>query len=123
VRQSFLRSPKKFVRCACRELEISSMTVWRVLRNALQIKSYCLQLLQLPKPTDRIDRTNVCIKMQVSMMEDGFLDRVVFSDESGFHISGKVHRHNVRIWGTENPHKMVQYEWAFPKIIFCAMST
>ena len=58
------------------------------------------------------------------MIEEGFLDHVVFSNESTFHISGKVHRHNVRIWGTENPHKMVQHERASPKInVFCAMST
>jgi len=57
------------------------------------------------------------------MTEEGFLDRVVFSDESTFHISGKVHRHNVRIWGTENPYEVVQHERASPKInVFCAMS-
>ena len=33
VRQYFLRSPKKNVRRASRELEMSSMTVWRVLRK------------------------------------------------------------------------------------------
>ena len=33
-------------------------------------------------------------------------------------------RHNVRIWGTENPHGMVQHERASPEInVFCAMST
>jgi hypothetical protein len=28
---------------------------------------------------------------------------LIFSDEATFHLSGKVNRHNVRIWGTENP--------------------
>ena len=50
------------------------------------------------------------------MTEEGFLDRVVLSDESTFHISGEVHRDNVRLWGTENPHEMVQRERASPKI-------
>jgi hypothetical protein len=36
VRQSFLRSPKKSVRHASRELEVSTMTVWRVLRKRLK---------------------------------------------------------------------------------------
>jgi len=58
------------------------------------------------------------------MTEEGFHDRVVFSDESTFHISGKVNKHNVRIWGTENPLEIVQHERASPKInVFCAMST
>jgi hypothetical protein len=28
----------------------------------------------------------------------------MFTDETTFHVSGKVYRHNVRIWGTEIPH-------------------
>ena len=36
---------------------------------------------------------------------------------------GKCTDINVRIWGTENPHEMVQHERASPKInVFCAMS-
>jgi hypothetical protein len=43
---------------------------------------------------------------------------------NGNNISGKVHRYNVHIWGTENPHEMVQHERASPKIdVFCAVST
>ena len=124
MRQSFLRRPKKSARRASRELEMSSMTVWRVLRKSLHMKPYRLHLLQFLKPTEHIERSNFFIKMQDVMTEDDFLDRVVFSDESTFHINGKVHRHNVRIWGTENPHEMVQRERASPKIsVFCAMST
>ena len=48
----------------------------------------------------------------------------VGKEESTFHISGKVNRHNVRIWGTENPLEIVQHERASPKInVFGAMST
>ena len=75
VRQSFLRSPKKSVRRESCELEMSSMTVW-MLRKRLQMKPYHLHLLHLLKPTDHIDRTNFCIKMQDAMMEEGFLDRL-----------------------------------------------
>ncbi|KFM58633.1 hypothetical protein X975_22411, partial [Stegodyphus mimosarum] len=40
-------------------------------------------------------------------IEDGaeFLKRIMFSDEASFHLSGIVNRHNVRIWGSENPHE------------------
>ena len=120
VTESFLRSPKKSVHCASCELEMWSMTVWRVLQKRLHMKPYCLHLLQFLKPTDHIDRTNFCIKMQNAMTEEGFLDRVVFSDESMFHISGKVHRHNVCIRSTENPHEMVQHEGTFPRSMFFA---
>lgn len=49
-------------------------------------------LVAVSETEDHIDRSNFCIKMQDAMTEEGFLDRVVFSDESTFHISGRVHR-------------------------------
>ena len=55
VRQSFLRSPNKSVHRASRELEMTSITVWRVLRKRPLMKPYRFHLLQLLKPTDRID--------------------------------------------------------------------
>ena len=114
VRRSFLRSPKKTVRRASREFEMSSIRVWRVLRKRLHMKPNRLHLWQFLEPTDHIDRSNFCIQTQDAKTEEGFLDRVVFSDESTYRISGKVH--NVRTWGTENPHEMVQHERASPKI-------
>jgi hypothetical protein len=46
VRQTFLRSPKKSVSHASRELAMSTMTVWWVLRKRLEMKAYRLHLLQ-----------------------------------------------------------------------------
>jgi hypothetical protein len=36
----------------------------------------------------------------MKMEEDGFVERLI-SDETTFHIIGKVKRHNVHIWRTE----------------------
>ena len=69
------------------QLQTSSMTLWRVLRKRLHMKPYRFHLLQFLKPTDHNDRSNFCIKMHDAFTEEGFLDRVVFSDESKFHIS------------------------------------
>ena len=44
------------------------------------------------------------------MEDDAFLQRVIFSDEATFHLSGKVNRHNVRIWGLQNLHSTLQHE-------------
>jgi len=118
VTQSFLCSPKKSVCCASPELEMSSMTVWRELRKRLHMQPYRLHWLQFLKLTDHIDQSIFCVKMQAAMTEEGFLDCVVFSDESTFHISGKVHRHNVHTWNTENPHEMVQHERTSPRSMF-----
>ena len=36
--------------------------------------------------------------------EYDYLNKIVFSYEATFHLSGKFNRQNVRTWGTENPH-------------------
>ena len=57
------------------------------------------------------------------MEDDTILLRLIFSDEATFHLSGKVSRHNVHIWGLENPHEIVQHEHHSPKInVFSAVS-
>jgi hypothetical protein len=61
--------------------------------------------------------------MLQAMADEDFLSRLIFSDESSFHLSGKVNRHNVRIWGLENPHETLQHERDSPKVnVFCALS-
>jgi hypothetical protein len=57
------------------------------------------------------------------MEDDKFLPRVIFSDEATFHRSGKVNRHNVRIWELQIPHTTLEHERDSPKVnVFCAIS-
>jgi len=42
--------------------------------------------------------------------DDDLLTKIIFSDEATFHLSGKVNRYNVRIWGSENPHASLEVE-------------
>ena len=52
-----------------------------------------------------------------------FLDSVIFSDESTFHVSGRVNIHNCRIWGSENPRVSLEHVRDSPKVnVFCALS-
>jgi hypothetical protein len=45
----------------------------------------------------------------------------IISDESTFHISGKVNRH-VHAWGTEQPHAQTEHQCDSPKVnVFCAV--
>jgi hypothetical protein len=61
--------------------------------------------------------------MLQAMADEDFLSRLIFSDESSYHLSGKVNRHNVCIWGLENPHETLQHGRDSPKVnVFCAMS-
>lgn len=124
VRASFVRSPQKSTYRASRELDIPQPTVWKILRTRLRMKPYRIQLLQTLKPEDLIKRFEFCNNMQAAMEDDdGFEDCLVFSDEANFHISGKVNRHNVRIWGTQQPYVTVQHERDSAKVnVFAAIS-
>jgi hypothetical protein len=52
-----------------------------------------------------------------------FLDKIFFSDEATFHLSGKVNRHNLIIWGSQNLHQVVEHVRDSPKVnVFCAAS-
>jgi hypothetical protein len=55
---------------------------------------------------------------------DHILEKVQFSDEVTFHISGAVNRCSVRIRGSENPHAYVEHQCDSSKVsVFCAISS
>ncbi|GBM58749.1 hypothetical protein AVEN_183577-1 [Araneus ventricosus] len=61
--------------------------------------------------------------MKQAMEDDDDLGALIFRDEVTFHLSGKVNRHIVRVWGTELPHVIVKQERDSPKVnVFCAIS-
>jgi hypothetical protein len=99
-------------------------SVWHILRKRLCVKGYRLQLLQALNPQDHNRRLHFWVDFQQRLEEDGFAEKLVFSDEVTFHVCGKVNHHNVRIWGTENPHAMMEHIHDSPKVnVFCAVSS
>ena len=43
-----------------------------------------------------------------------------FSDEATFHVSGKVNKHNIQIWGSQNPCEVLERD--SPKInVWCGL--
>ena len=107
---------------------MSSTTVWRVVRKHLHMIPYKLHLLQHLQDTDKPARKDFCTQMQAMLEENGFDDRLVFSDEATFHLTGKVNKHNTRIWGTriwgtEHPRSTLEHVRDSPKVnVFCAIS-
>jgi len=121
--ESFERSPRKSTRRASRELGIPQPTVWRVLRRCLLIKPYRLQLVQAVRPNDKRKRVESYDLMLQNLEDDTFLPGLIFSDEATFHLSGRVNRHNVRLWGLQNPQEALEHERDSPKVnVFCALS-
>ena len=83
---------------------------------------YHLQLLLALNPTDCAVRSNFTLEMLQQQENYDFLDCLVFSDESTYHLNGKVDTHNVRILRSENPHEFVQSERETSNLVFCALS-
>ena len=110
IRQTLLRSSKKSIRRTNMETLIPPTTVWRVVRKRLLMKPYKLQLVQAITADAKRKRKQFCVDMQEKVEEDEFNERLVFSDEATFHTNGKVNRHDVRIWGEENPHAIIEHE-------------
>jgi hypothetical protein len=93
-------------------------SVLRILRKRLRVKIYRLQLLN---PQDHNLRLHFCVDIQQRLEEDGVAEELVLSYEATFHVCSKVNRHNVRIWGTENPHATMEHVRESPKVnVFCA---
>jgi hypothetical protein len=81
------------------------------------VRAYKIQLLHHIKPDDHRKRIDFVVEMLSRIEEnDNYLDLVLFSDESTFHMCGKVSWHNCRIWDSENPHQVIEYERDTPKL-------
>jgi hypothetical protein len=108
----------------CSEFGKRSIAVRRrVLQKRLCMKPYQLQLLHDLKANDKVNRYDFCYEMQKRLEDDGFAKKLIFSDETTFNTSGKVNRHNVHVWGSENPQVACEHELDSPKVnVFCAIS-
>jgi hypothetical protein len=121
IQEAFQCSPRKSIRHASRELCIPWSTIHDVVDKRLWLRAYKIQLVQKLRENDK----PVCHKFALEMLlqlddDDAFMKHVVFSDE----VSDKVHRHNCCIWGTENPHEVMEHEHDTPRLnVWCALTS
>jgi hypothetical protein len=82
-----------------------------------------IQVLHKIYPRDKIKPFEFATDILDRLDHDReFLDRFVFSDEATFHVSGRVHRHNVRMWGNEPPYVSMEHQRDSPKVnLWCAI--
>jgi hypothetical protein len=95
----------------------------KTLHRRLMLHTYRIQIVQALEPDEGRRRKKFAVDMLGRIDNDnGFLERVIFSDESSFHVCGVVNRHNCRIWGSESPHAVREYERDSPKLnVWCAL--
>jgi hypothetical protein len=95
-----------------------------MLLRHLHLKAYKLSIDEDPMDKNKV----VCKEFGMQMFhwiqdDERFLDSVIFSDESMFHVSCEVSTHNCRIWGSENPLVSMDHVRDSLKMnVFCALS-
>ena len=119
----FSCSPIKSICTAATQLEIPLTAVHKVLHKRSRLLAYKVQMLQRLQPNDKPKRKEFADNMLHRISEDEeFLKRICFSDEATFQVSGKLNKHNVRIWGSEHPHKIRELERDSPKVnVWCGL--
>lgn len=105
-------------------LNISRTSVFRLMHSELGLKSYKIEIHQKLFDED-FDRRVESAESILPYLQDPSLNNLIFfSDEATFHISGHVHKQNCRIWSTEKPVIVNQFESNTEKInVWCAMSS
>jgi hypothetical protein len=71
------------------------------------------------KPTDYQKRQDFAETLLALIAADpAYLNKICFTDEVTFHISGRVHRHNVRVLGNEK-----SLCKALPLLVVCGLQS
>ena len=88
---------------------VSLTSAWRILRKDLSLFPYTISMRHKLTDRDCVRRQEMCeVFLQRIRTDPGWLDNVWFSDESHFHLSGKVNKTHCVFWGKSKPDKVLQ---------------
>jgi hypothetical protein len=94
----------------CFKKGFTTVTVWRVLRKLLHLKAYKLSIFQHLTDAGKVVRTEFHMQMFHWIQDDErFLNSVIFSDESKFHVSAGSK-------GSENSRVSLEHVCDSPKV-------
>ena len=108
----------------------SKSTLWRVIRVRHGYKSFKPKQTHRLKPADLPMRARCCAEIRDFLaaqydaaQRDGKTFNFWMSDESTFHVSGKINRQLHQVWAHENPHFTVEFDKNSPKVnVWAAVS-
>jgi len=104
VRDSVNENPHTSIRQRSSELDISRMSLQRILRKELLLYPYVISVRHVLTAQDKVRRTGMCRWMMDRMdNHPGWIDNVWFTDEAHFHQNGAVNNHNNIFWGNSLP--------------------
>lgn len=95
--------PGTSTRKIAEELQLSHVTVWKVLRQEL-LFPYHIQRVQALLETDFEPRRAFCEWFIQQCIDPQFQSKILFTDEAQFTRNGVMNFHNNHQWAQENPH-------------------
>lgn len=120
VLDAYRRSPEKSLRRGEEELGLSKSTIHRILRN-FKLKPFKIQILQQLNDEDVDRRLQFAEEQLLAIHQDqDYLDKIIFSDEAIFSLTGSVNKQNCRYWSDENPHFFTEAPVNAPKVMVWA---
>ena len=124
IRDLFIDQPRMSLRSAAHQIGVSTATIRNVVRKELKLYPYKLQTSTALTEQHKSSRLNFAQYCRRELRRDtGYLERIIFSDECKFSLSGKVNKQNFRIWGTERPNEVYETLHNSPSVlIWCTMS-
>lgn len=101
--------------CSMREISTATnvphQTVWKIMRKTLNRYPYQVQRLHELYPGDYARRLEFARNFLTRVQFDGgWLDKILWSDEANFTLTGQVNKHNCRIWSDRNQNPNVILE-------------
>jgi hypothetical protein len=101
IQETFSRFPQKSTTRASLQSGMPQTTFWKVVHNRLHFHAYRVQIMQAFKPDVKPCRFEFPKDILSNVEADEiYLRRWISSDEASFHVSGRVDRHNCRLWGS-----------------------
>ena len=84
-------------------LQLKQSAVYQILKD-LHLKPYIPRLHQKLSECDFDSPVEFCEQFNGSVeIDSDFPDKILYSDEAKFHLSGAVNRHNTVFWSDEKP--------------------
>lgn len=118
------KNPRSTLTQISNQTGVSRSTAQRRIKFDIGQRSYVIQTHQELYEEDYDRRVEMADNLLPILRDPAYKNRIFFSDEAIFHESGRVHKHNYRIWGYEKPVEVETEPLDSPKlIVWCTMSS
>ena len=100
------------------DIDISYGTAWRILKRDLFLTAFVISMRHELTERDMVARVTMCQRLDAMMRDDpNWIQHVWFSDESNFHLCGRVNKTHCIFWGTSKPDRVIQRPFHSQKCI------